>query len=42
MTTAVINISDIELQPRPVALSPTGPAAERFEPLLPSAEASHV
>jgi uncharacterized cupin superfamily protein len=31
MTRPVINISDIELQPRPAALSPTGPAAERFE-----------
>ncbi|HXH64736.1 MAG TPA: cupin domain-containing protein [Mariprofundaceae bacterium] len=31
MTTPIINISDVELQPRPPALSPTGPAAERFE-----------
>lgn len=27
----ILNIADVELQPRPVALLPTGPAAERYE-----------
>lgn len=31
MTKSVINIADIELEPRPTALSPSGPAAERFD-----------
>lgn len=31
MKRPVINIADVELQPRPPALSATGPAAERFD-----------
>lgn len=31
MTRPVINIADIELQPRPPVLAATGPAAERFD-----------
>lgn len=31
MTKPIINVDDIELEPRPRALSPTGAAAERFD-----------
>lgn len=31
MTKPIINIADVELEPRPPALTPTGPAAERFD-----------
>lgn len=31
MTKPVINIADVELQPRPAAMAPTGPAAEKFD-----------
>jgi uncharacterized cupin superfamily protein len=31
MTKPILNISDVELQPRPAALTPKGPSAERFD-----------
>jgi uncharacterized cupin superfamily protein len=31
MVKPVLNIEDVELQPRPAAIAPTGPAADRFE-----------
>lgn len=31
MARPVINISDVELEPRPAVMDPTGPAKERFE-----------
>lgn len=31
MTKPILNISDVELQPRPTAFAATGPAAERFD-----------
>jgi len=31
MTKPILNISDVELQPRPAAFAATGPAAERYE-----------
>jgi len=31
MTKPIINIADVELGPRPAALAPSGPAAERFD-----------
>lgn len=31
MASPIINVADVELQPRPPALAPTGAAAERFE-----------
>jgi hypothetical protein len=34
MTRPIINIADIELQPRPPAFAATGPAAERQRALL--------
>lgn len=30
MTRPILNVADVELQPRPAAMAPTGPAAERF------------
>ena len=34
MVKPVINIADVELQPRPAAMAATGPAAERFDARL--------
>lgn len=31
MGAPIINIADVEMQPRPVALAPTGPAAQHFD-----------
>lgn len=31
MTTPIINIADVELEPRPAVFAPTGSAAERFD-----------
>lgn len=31
MDKPIINLADVELQPRPAALAPTGPAAQRFD-----------
>lgn len=32
MSKRILNISDVELKPRPAAFSPTGAAAERYTP----------
>jgi uncharacterized cupin superfamily protein len=31
MTKPIVNIAEVELQPRPAAFAPSGPAAERFD-----------
>ena len=31
MTRPIVNVADVELEPRPAALAATGPAAERYE-----------